>query len=356
SSLAYGVLAGGVAQLVLQLPYLSRLGISPGFNLNFGHPALGRLLFLMGPAVFGAAVYQINVLVSTMLASLLPHGSVSYLYYADRLLEFPIGVFAIALGTAALPSFASLVATKNIEELRATLAYSLRLVNFISLPATFGLVAVAVPVFAVLFQRGAFDADTTLNAAQALIYYAVGLWGISGTKLVAPVFYAMEDTKTPVWIAFFSFVLNFFVSLMLMGDVAAGGDSNSSIIPLIAALASQLNLLSLGHGGLALATSVSSTFNFLTLLFILHRRIGLPLREIFVSFGRNLLNSACMGLLLVWMARRIDWIGSGRDVYLLGALLILLIFLGIAMYVSLSFFLRSPEWPLLRDLGIGARE
>ena len=352
ASLAYGVLAGGIAQLVLQLPYLSRLGISPGFNLNFRHPALGRLLFLMGPAVFGAAVYQINVLVSTMLASLLPHGSVSYLYYADRLLEFPIGVFAIALGTAALPSFAALVATKNMEELRATLAYSLRLVNFISLPATFGLIAVAVPVFAVFFQRGAFNADTTVNTAQALVCYAVGLWGISGTKLVAPVFYALEDTKTPVWIAFWSFVLNLFVSLMLMGDVLPGNDSSSPITAFIAGLTGQLSVFALGHAGLALATSISSTFNFLTLLFILHRRIeGLPLREILASFGRNLLSSMFVGLLLLWIVRRVDWIGSGRSIFLLGGILIVLIVLGVATYVALSFFLRSPDWPLIRDLG-----
>ena len=354
ASLAYGVLAGGIAQLILQVPYLSRLGISPGFNLNFRHPALGRLLFLMGPAVFGAAVYQINVLVSTMLASLLPHGSVSYLYYADRLLEFPIGVFAIALGTAALPSFAALVATKNMDELRATLAYALRLINFISLPATFGLVAIAVPVFAVFFQRGAFNAETTLKTAQALICYAVGLWGISGTKLVAPVFYAMEDTKTPVWIALWSFVLNFFVSLMLMGDVSAGNDSPSRITAFIVDLSRHLSVLSLGHAGLALATSISSTFNFLTLLFLLHRRIkGLPLSQILASFGRNLLSSILMGLLLVWIAEQIDWIGSGRNIFLLGTVLIVLILLGIATYVALSFFLRSPEWPLIRDLGIG---
>ena len=135
--LAFGVLIGGAAQLLFQVPYLLKHGIDLRFNFNFKHPGLGRLLYLMGPAAFGAAVYQINVLVSTMLASFLPSGSVSYLYYADRFLEFPVGIFAIALGTAALPSFSMLVVNGNIKELRATLGYALRIVNFICLPANF---------------------------------------------------------------------------------------------------------------------------------------------------------------------------------------------------------------------------
>ncbi|MEK7210316.1 MAG: murein biosynthesis integral membrane protein MurJ, partial [Candidatus Binatota bacterium] len=180
-SLGYGVLLGGVAQLLLQLPYLSRQGFTYSPDFHFKDPVLKRLLFLMGPAFIGAAVYQINVLVSTIFASMLPEGSVSYLYYADRLLQFPLGIFAVALGTAALPSFSSLVAKKEYDELKLGLSYSLRLVNFFSLPATLGLMIVSVPIFSLLFQRGAFDANATLGTAQALIYFSFGLWGFSGT-------------------------------------------------------------------------------------------------------------------------------------------------------------------------------
>ncbi|MGH7828287.1 MAG: murein biosynthesis integral membrane protein MurJ [Candidatus Binatia bacterium] len=350
-SLAYGVLLGGMAQLALQLPYLSRYGFAPAPNFHFGHPALRRLAFLMGPAVFGAAVHQINILVSTILASLLPAGSVSYLYYADRLLEFPVGVFAIALGTAALPSFSFLLAKGDTAGLRSAVVHSLKLVNFISLPATFGLIAVAVPVFAILFQRGAFDAVTTVNTAQALVYYAFGLWGISGAKLLAPVFYAMEDMKTPVRIAFLSFLLNLLLSLVFMGPVTVDASSSSILAAITAELSARLNVLSLRHAGLALATAVSSTFNFLALLVVLHHRLnGLPLGEVAASFARNLLNALLMALPLFWIAGNIDWVGPQRNLYQLSSVFVALVALGVMLYLVFSRLLGSPEWPFVRQL------
>jgi putative peptidoglycan lipid II flippase len=350
-SLAYGVLLGGIAQLALQLRYLFRYGFAPAPNFHFAHPALRRLALLMGPGVFGAAVHQVNVLISTMLASLLPAGSVSFLYYADRLLEFPVGVFAIALGTAALPSFSFLLANGDTAGLRSTVTHSLKLVNFVSLPATLGLAAVAVPVFAILFQRGAFDASTTVNTSQALVYYALGLWGISGTKLLAPVFYAMQDMKTPVAVAFLAFLLNLFLSLMFMGAVTVDATSSSKLAVIVADLAAQFGVLSLRHAGLALATSVSSTFNFLALLLILHRRLnGLPLGEVFDSFVRNLLSALIMALPLVWAVRNVEWVGGERDLFQLSSIFAALVILGVILYLLLSRFLRSPEWPFVRQL------
>ncbi len=350
-SLGYGVLLGGVAQLLLQLPYLSRHGFSYAPDFHFRDPALKGLLVLMGPAMIGAAVYQINVLVSTMLATMLPSGSVSYLYYADRLLEFPVGVFAIALGTAALPSFSSLVAKKEFAELRAGLSYALRLVNFISLPATLGLMVMSVPIFSLFFQRGAFDADTTLKSARALIYFSLGLWGISGTKLVVPIFYAMKDTKTPVWVAFWSFILNLLLSLILMGKVSA--EPNTDIPSrTIVALSERLGLFSLSHAGLALATSISSTFNFLVLLLIIHRRLGrFPLGEFFLSFLRNLFNALLMALPLIFIVWSVDWVGSEKSLLTHGAIFLLILILGISLYLALSFLLRSSEWQAARDFG-----
>jgi len=343
TSLAYGVLLGGMAQLLLQFPYLSRHGFAFSFDLYLRHPALRRLLLLMGPAVFGAAVYQVNVLVSTILASMLPGGSVAYLYYADRLLEFPVGIFAIALGTAALPSFSSLVARGEFAELRATLSHTLRLMNFISLPAAVGLMVVAVPVFALFFQRGAFDADATLKTAQALVYYALGLWGIAGTKVVVPAFYAMGDTRTPVWIALWSFVLNIILSLILMGQLPLSSDS-SFLSHVIATLSQYLALFSLSHGGLALATSVSATFNFLLLLVVLRYRLGqFPWGDFFLSFLRSLLNSLLMALPLLFIARRIDWIAEKKSILTPVATFLLLLGLGLALYLVLSLLWSSPE-------------
>lgn len=352
TSLAYGVLLGGIAQLLLQLPYLFRYGVSLAADFNFEHPALRRLLFLMGPALFGAAVYQINIFVSTILASMLPTGSVSYLYYADRLLEFPVGVFAIALGTAALPSFSSLVAKGELGELRGAFSYTLRLVNFVSLPAALGLMVISVPVFSLFFQRGAFDADATFKTAQALVYYSVGLWGISGIKVAVPVFYAMEDTRTPVRVAFWSFILNLLLSLMLMGEITASRDSHV-LARTVVTLSQYFNLVSLSHGGLALATAISSTFNFLILVLILHRRLGqLPLREYLVSFFRNLFNALLMVLPLFLVVRKVNWVGAEKSLLTHGAIFLCLLGLGIFLYLVLSFLLRSPEWPVVRELGI----
>lgn len=352
-SLGYGVLLGGVAQLVLQVPYLSRHGVSYSLDFHFRHPAVKRVLFLMGPAVFGAAVYQINVLVSTILASMLPEGSVSYLYYADRLLQFPLGIFAIALGTAALPSFSSLVARKDFAGLKAGLSYSLRLVNFITLPATLGLIVISVPVFSLLFQRGAFDADTTLHSARALIYFSIGLWGISGTRLVVPVFYAMQDTRTPVWVGLGSFLLNVLMSLVLMGEVRSGSDADF-LSGAVAGLSQSLGLFSLSYAGLALATSISSTFNFLLLLLILHHRLeGFPWSDFLLSFCRNLLNALIMATPLLLFVRSVDWVGQNRNLLTQGTVFILLLGLGIFLYLILSYVSRNPEWEGLRDFGAG---
>lgn len=355
-ALGYGVVIGGAAQLLLQIPYLSRQGFTYAPDCHFKDPALKRLLLLMGPMFFGAAVYQINVLVSTILASLLPEGSVSYLYYADRLLQFPLGIFAVALGTAALPSFSSLVARKEFGELRAGLSYSLRLVNFISLPAMFGLMVVSVPVFSLLFQRGAFDATATLGTAQALIYFSLGLWGVSGTRLVVPVFYAMEDTRTPVWVAFWSFALNFLCSLALMGEISSSSEPNL-LTRMIVTASGSIALFSLSHGGLALATAISATFNFLALLWILSRRLRpFPLTDFFFSFRRSFFISLLMALPLLFIVRSVDWIGAEKSLWRHGAVFLLLLGLGISLYLALSCLLRSPEWPVVRETGGKIRE
>lgn len=347
-SLGYGVLFGGIAQLLLQIPYLSRHGMSYSPDFHFRHPALRRLLLLMGPALFGAAVYQVNVLVSTILASVLPEGSVSYLYYADRLLEFPVGVFAIALGTASLPSFSSLAARREFAELRAGLSYALGLVNFIAIPAALGLMVVSVPIFSLFFQRGAFDAGATLNTAEALVYFSVGLWGISGTKVVVPVFYAMEDTKTPVWVGFASFLLNLLLSLILMGEISSRGATNM-LSRAVVFLSQHLGLLSLSYGGLALATSISATFNFLLLLLILNRRLeGFPWREFLVSFSRALLSSLLMAAPLLFIVWRVDWVDSHEMLLTHWAIFLMLLGLGPVSYLFWGFLLGSPE---LRVLG-----
>ena len=170
TSLAIGVIIGGILQVGLQVPFLIKKGFYFWQKAKFYHPGLKKISRLMFPAIFGAAVYQINILVGTLLASLLPEGSVSYLYYADRLVQFPLGIFAIATATAVLPSISRQATKKNLQAVRDTFSYAMKLVFFITIPSMVGLIVLREPIVALLFKRGAFDAKTTHLTAYALLY------------------------------------------------------------------------------------------------------------------------------------------------------------------------------------------
>jgi putative peptidoglycan lipid II flippase len=197
-ALAIGVMIGGLLQLAVQLPVLFKLGVVLRPDFHFRHTGVRRIGALMLPAAFGAAVYQINIFISTLLASFLPEGSVSFLYYADRIVELPLGIFGIAIGTAALPSFSDQVARGHYEEMKKTISFSLRLMLFITIPAMIGIIALQEPIISVLFQRGQFDPRSSVLTAQALFWYTVGLWAFSTIRVVVAAFYALQDTKTPV--------------------------------------------------------------------------------------------------------------------------------------------------------------
>lgn len=275
TALAVGVMAGGVLQLAMQWPFLVRMGVRLKPNFRFAHPGLRRIGSLMLPAAFGAAIYQINVLVGTILASLLPTGSVSYLYYADRIVELPLGVFAIAVGTATLPSFSEQVALGRFEELKKTICFSLRLILFITIPASVALIALRTPIISVLFQRGEFGVQSSLLTAQALLFYALGLWAFSVIRIIVSAFYSLLDTKSPMKAAIVALVVNALLSVALM--------------------------FPLKHGGIALATSIATAVNVGMLWVILVRRVGKILdREFYLSLGRTILASLIMwGVILL---------------------------------------------------------
>ena len=176
TALAVGVLIGGVLQLSLQWPFLRKCGVKFKFRFNFRHPGLKQIGLLMLPAVLGAGITTINVFVGSTLASMLPGGSVTYLFYADRIMELPLGVFAIAIGTAVLPSFSRHVAAGNMDELKSSISFSLRLMLFLTIPSTFALMALNLPIISVLFQRGAFNTQAAIYTSQALFFY--GLMGV----------------------------------------------------------------------------------------------------------------------------------------------------------------------------------
>ncbi|MCD6486557.1 MAG: murein biosynthesis integral membrane protein MurJ [Syntrophobacterales bacterium] len=316
-SLAVGVMVGGILQLALQIPFLLKVGARLKPNFHFDHPGIKKIGILMLPAVFGAAVYQTSIFINTILASLLPEGSVSYLYYADRVVQLPLGVFAMAVGTASLPSFSEQVAEGRYEELKDTISFSLRLILFVTIPAMIALIVLRVPIISVLFQRGKFDAAATLFTAQALLYYAVGLWAFSCIRVVVSAFYAMQDTRTPVKIAVAALLVNVIMGIILMFPMK--------------------------HNGLALATSISSAVNIVALAVILRRKVGKFLdRSFWTSVFRTTLASVVMGLSIIAVSHIFVWNSEGVFVERL-LFLIITIVIGLAVFALSSLILGSSE-------------
>ena len=319
-SLAIGVIVGGIFQLILQFPFLRKMGVGLRLDFNFSHPAVKRIGLLMLPAVFGAAAYQFNIFISTLIASFLPEGSISYLYYANRLIEFPLGIFAVAIGTAVLPTMSRYAAEENFEDLKDALSFALRLVFFVTIPAMVGLIALRVPIVSILFMRGEFDYQTTLLTAEALLYYSVGLWAIAGVRIIVPTFYSLQDTRTPVKIAIVTLFANIILSIVLAFP------------------------LGLGHGGLALATSISSIMNLMILLMILRKRLGgIGVKRVFISVSKISLSSIVMGIIVYLFCCRIQWgviSDIGEKVFILGGGIVI----GAAVFFLCSYFLRSEEF------------
>lgn len=316
-TLAIGVLAGGVIQFLFQIPFLWLKRITFRFNFHFGHPAIKRIGSLMVPGLIGTAVYQLNVFIDTIFASFLPSGSVSYLFFADRLLEFPLGVFAIAIGMASLPSLSGLAAQGKMGEFRETLSFTFRLVAFISIPAMVGLIALKTPIINLLLQRGLFDYSATLMTAKALLFYSVGLWAIAGVRAIVPAFYSLKDAWTPLKIGL----------ICLGANVILNG----------------IFIIPLKHAGLALATSLSSILNLLLLIRKLSPKLGgIEVRKNVTSLTRIFFCSLPMGLIAYGICSLGDWSTTGggiQKMILLGSGIII----GIFFYLAISYGMKNEE-------------
>jgi putative peptidoglycan lipid II flippase len=221
--LAWAVFAGGILQLALQLPALARIGMLPRPSLAWRDPGVRRILTLMGPAVIGVSVSQVSLLLNTIFASFLETGSVSWLYYADRLMEFPTGLLGVALGTILLPSLAKHYSTDSRDEYSALLDWGLRLTLMLALPAAVALALLAVPLIATLFMHGAFDANDLFQTRKALVAYSVGLLGLILVKVLAPGFYARQNIRTPVKIAIVTLVATQLMNLVLVFPLRHAG-------------------------------------------------------------------------------------------------------------------------------------
>jgi putative peptidoglycan lipid II flippase len=234
-ALAWGVFAAGIVQLLFQFPALYQLGLLPNLKLGFKDPGVKRILKLMLPAIFGVSVTQINLLLDTLIASFLAAGSVSWLYYSDRLVEFPLGIFGIALATVILPSLSKNHAADNQLEFSKSLDWALRLVLLIGLPASVGLLLLAKPMLSTLFQYEEFGSNDVLLAGQSLMAYSVGLLGFILVKVLVPGFTSRKDMKTPVRFGIYAMFANMGLNIALVFPFA--------------------------HAGLALATSLGAFFN-----------------------------------------------------------------------------------------------
>ena len=247
--LAIAVIVGGAGQLLIQIPAAISRGWRPRLSVAPFDPRVREIARLMAPGVAGLSITQINVFVGLSLASFLAQGSVAALTYAFRLVQFPIGVIGVAIATGALPVMAASFARDAIEELKGALQGSLRLAIFLTFPAMVGLILFRLPILHVLFERGAFTRPVTILTAEILLAYSLGLLFYISNRILAPAFYAMQDTWTPVTTGMMAVGVNIVVSILLMGP--------------------------LGAAGLALATAVSSAGNFILLFTRLRRRVGL---------------------------------------------------------------------------------
>ena len=288
---AVGVMIGGVLQLAIQIPALKRIGALPRIGLLPGrvraawsHPGTGRVLRQMAPALIGVSVAQISVVINTQIASHQGVGAVSSLDWASRLMEFPTGLLGVALGVVLIPQLAAANGRKDGAAYSGLLDWGLRLVLLLALPCAVALLVFPNALLAVLFQRGAFDAEAVHQTARALMGYGVGLMGLVGVKILAPGYYARQDTRTPVKIA---------IAVLVLTQVM-----NAIFVPFI------------GHAGLALSVSLGAMINAFW-LFIGLKRSGAYVPEPgWPGFSLRVVGaSALLGGLLFWAERHIDWIG-----------------------------------------------
>ncbi len=322
---ALGVVVGGLLQWVMQLPTVYKEGFSMSFQKPIFplHPGLVKMAKLLVPVTVALSVTQVNILVSTMMASTLAEGSVSYLYYAMRLIHFPLGIFGVALSTALLPTLSAHAAHGDLPGLRQSFSFGLRLIFFITAPALIGLILLRVPIVHLLFEHGAFTRFDTLGVASAVLYYSTGLWAFAGVRVVVPVFYALQDTKTPVRIAIAAMLLNILLNVALA-------------VPL-------------QHGGLALATSLSSMFNFVVLIVLLRKRINqIDATRISLSHLKVLLASLCMAPLTISITNLPLWNSQG-NLLVKSFLLTVAILASVAIYIAVQAILKSEELTFLKN-------
>lgn len=326
-ALAVGVVVGGVVQLLLQFPALMkyRIRLRPDFRF-WRDSRLQRIVRLMLPGILGVAIYQINIVMSRLLASFLPDGSLSYLYYGQRLFEFPQGIFIVSLAQAALPLMSQQVAEDDREGLAQSLSFSMTLISLFTLPAIIGLILCAKPVYSLFFFAGQFDAVALDNTALALVCYAPGLIFVGYSRIAAQTFYALKDTRTPVKVSFGTLLVNLGLGLLLMNGY--------------------------GFAGLAAALTLSTIFNAVALIVLLQKRTGrFVLAGLLVPLAKVVPACVAMAVTVRSILALGQWSVPGQ---FLGKSLVLssAVIAGVCIYLLGAYLFRVDEirdgWNILR--------
>jgi putative peptidoglycan lipid II flippase len=325
-ALAVGALLGGALQVLAQIPSLAKEGLVVRPRIGFSDIYVRKCAKLMVPLLAGLGVYQLNVLLSRLFASFLPTGSVSYLYYGQRLAEIPQGMFALAIASAALPSLSDAVAHGDEEEAKRLFRHALRLSLFVAIPAGVALAVLAEPAVTVFFGRGQYDARAIEETARSFVWQAAGIWAVASVRTIIPMFHAHNDTRTPVVASALNLLTFIALSVALMGPMQ--------------------------HAGLAAATTAAAVVQLAALLWLLRQRTGyLGMSEINQSLVRVLLASGAMGA-VAWAGARLgQWQLGGNDPRNLAVFAGTAV-VGLLTYLAVAAALGAPE---LRDLSAALR-
>jgi putative peptidoglycan lipid II flippase len=313
--LAISVIVGGALHFFIQYPKLKNLEWHLKFKLNLKHPGIKKITLLMIPSLIGLSVDHINAFVDTNCASFLSLGSVTSLYYSNRVMQLPLAIFGLAFASVSLPAMSKAYAQKDMATFKKSLNYSIRFTIFTLVPSASGLMAIGLPIIKILFEHGKFTAAASIMTDNALFYYSLGLPAYAVAKIFANTFYSFQDTKTPVKIAIWAMILHVFLCINLMH--------------------------SMGVGGLAFATALSSYFNVIVLAIYLRKRIGnLGLKQVMFSSFKSLIASIITAV-VAWNACKVS-----ENLFIC---IPVAIFCGILAFIASSYILKSEELKTVKN-------
>lgn len=325
AAFSVGVVVGAFLNFAAQLPMLLKIGLRYRWTLNLRHPGVKQLFGLIVPVLIGLSITQVNLFVNQNLASQLEPGIVAALRSGQRLMQLPIGVFAIAIAVAVFPTLTEHAAKMEIPSFKRSMSLGVRTVIFITLPASVGLIALGVPLIRFIYEQGKFTPEATQATAVALLFYSIGIFAYSAIHVLSRVFYALKDTVTPVTVGSVAMVLNLVLNLLLIKPMA--------------------------HGGLALAYSIAGIFNMLALLWVLRQKIGsIDGRYILSSFSKSLAASLVMGVIVYYFSRAVEQHLDISSKLNQGLEVLIGMGLGVVIYLGLALLLKMEEAQLVRDL------